>query len=198
MPNRNERPPRYELVWSDTLKFAGMSLFLALGIRTFAAGAYFIPSGSMKPTIQIDDRLIVNKLSYDFVNPQRGDIVVFNPPDAVLKEEKVNSDPFIKRVIGLPGDKVEVKNGHVYVNDCLLQESYIAAKPDYAYGPVRIPIDSYLMLGDNRNNSYDGHYWGFIPRDRIIGKAIYRFWPLDRMGQLTQRPIYVCSQFRHG
>ena len=197
MPNRNQQPSRYELVWLDGLKIVGMSLFLALGIRNFAAGAYFIPSGSMKPTIEIDDRLIVNKLSYNFANPQRGDIVVFNPPEVVLQEEKADSDPFIKRVIGLPGDKVQVKDGQVYVNNCLLRENYIAAKPDYAYGPVTIPVDSYLVLGDNRNNSYVGHYWGFVPRHRIIGKAIYRFWPLERMGELEQRAISICPQLKH-
>lgn len=197
MPNRNQQPSNYELDWLDGLKIVGMSLFLALGIRNFAAGAYFIPSGSMKPTIEIDDRLIVNKLSYNFANPQRGDIVVFNPPEVVLQEEKVDSDPFIKRVIGLPGDKVQVKDGQVYVNNCLLRENYIATKPDYAYGPVTIPVNSYLVLGDNRNNSYDGHYWGFLPRNRIIGKAIYRFWPPERMGELEQRPISICPQLKH-
>jgi len=198
MPNRNVQRPEQEIFWVESLKIVGMSLFLALGIRTFAAGAYFIPSGSMKPTLQINDRLIVSKLSYDFTNPQRGDVVVFTPPDAVLKEEHEDpSDPFIKRVIGLPGDKVEVKSGLVYVNNCPLRENYIAAKPDYSYGPVTVPRASYLVLGDNRNNSYDGHYWGFVPRNRIIGKAIYRFWPLNRTGELNQRPIYLCYQPKH-
>jgi len=192
MHNRNVQQPNHQL-WVAGFKIIGASLFLALGIRTFAAAAYFIPSGSMEPTLQINDRLIVSKLSYDFTNPKRGDVMVFNPPEAVLKQEKI-PDPFIKRVIGLPGDKVEVDSGRVYINGCPLQENYIAAKPDYHWGPMTVPPNSYLVLGDNRNNSYDGHYWGFVDRDRIIGKAIYRFWPPERVGKLNQTPIYLCSQ----
>ncbi len=191
MPNWNTRP-NSENFWIESIKIVGLSFFLALGIRTFAAGAFFIPSSSMKPTLGINDRLIVSKLSYDFDNPLRGDIVVFSPPDIVQQEEK-SSDPFIKRIVGLPGDRVEVKSGAVYVNSCLVRENYIADRPDYSYGPVTVPPDSYLVLGDNRNNSYDSHYWGFVPRDRIIGKAVYRFWPLDRIGKLNQRPIFLCS-----
>jgi signal peptidase I len=84
-------------------------------------------------------------------------------------------------VIGLPGETVEVKGGRVYVNDQALREQYIEEEPEYSYGPVTVPEDNYLVLGDNRNNSYDSHYWGFVPRDNIIGRAIVRFWPLDRV-----------------
>lgn len=174
--------------WVEGLKTIGLSIVLALGIRTFVAEARWIPSGSMEPTLQIDDRLIVDKLSYRFHSPQRGDIVVFAPTD-VLKEQKFK-DAFIKRVIGLPGEKVEVKGGRVYVNGKGLREAYIEDKPNYQWGPVTVPPDSYLVLGDNRNNSYDSHYWGFVPRDRIIGRAIVRFWPPARMGELDKEPLY--------
>ncbi len=191
MPDRNIQQPN-DNWWVESIKTLVLSLLLALGIRTFVAEARYIPSGSMLPTLQINDRLIIDKISYNFEKPQRGDIVVFNPTQALEKQNF--HDAFIKRLIGVPGDKVEVKGGRVYVNNCPLQENYIASLPDYHWGPVIVPPDSYLVLGDNRNNSYDSHYWGFVPRNRIIGRAIIRFWPLNHIGLLEQRPIYLCSQ----
>ncbi|GAC1467339.1 MAG: signal peptidase I [Chamaesiphon sp.] len=178
--------------WIEALKTIGLSAVLAFGIRSFVAEARYIPSGSMLPTLHINDRLIVDKLSYRFKNPERGDIVVFNPTKKL--EEQNFHEAFIKRVIGLPGNKVEVKGGRVYVNDQALREKYIEEKPEYNWGPVIVPADSYLVLGDNRNNSYDSHYWGFVPHDNIIGRAIVRFWPLDRVGELNQHPTYINSQ----
>ncbi|MCL1473691.1 signal peptidase I [Argonema antarcticum] len=180
-----------ESPWLEGLKTIGLSVVLALGIRTFVAEARYIPSGSMLPTLEINDRLIIDKLSYHFQSPHRGDIVVFSPTDT-LKEQNFK-DAFIKRVIGLPGDKVQVKGGRVYINDKPIQEKYIEDKPDYQYGPKTVPANQYLVLGDNRNNSYDSHYWGFVPRDRIIGRAIVRFWPLNRMGELDPDPLYPSS-----
>lgn len=174
--------PKYaeENPWLESLKTIGLSAILALGIRTFVAEARYIPSGSMLPTLEINDRLIIDKLGYRFKDPQRGDIVVFSPTPALQKENF--KDAFIKRVIGLPGDKVQVKLGVVYVNDQPLQEQYIQEQPNYDYGPVVVPENQYLVLGDNRNNSYDSHYWGFVPRDNIIGQAVIRFYPFNRMG----------------
>lgn len=176
--------------WIEGIKSVGISLILAFGIRTFVAEARYIPSGSMEPTLQINDRLMIDKLTYDFSNPQRGDIIVFNPTET-LEEENFH-EAFIKRVIGLPGDKVEVKNGRVYVNGSPLKENYIEAKPNYQWGPEIVTPNCYLVLGDNRNNSYDSHYWGFVPRDKIVGRAIFRFWPLSRIGELN-RPVYIIS-----
>lgn len=174
--------PKYteENPWIESLKTIGLSAILALGIRTFVAEARYIPSGSMLPTLEINDRLIIDKLGYRFKAPQRGDIVVFSPTPALQKENF--KDAFIKRVIGLPGDKVQVKLGVVYVNDQPLQEQYIEDQPNYEYGPVVVPENQYLVLGDNRNNSYDSHYWGFVPRENIIGQAVIRFYPFNRMG----------------
>jgi signal peptidase I len=172
---------------TEGLKTISLSLILALGIRTFVAEARYIPSGSMEPTLQINDKLIIDKISYDFSSPKRGDIIVFNPTKKLMLENF--HDAFIKRVIGLPGEKVAVKNGKVYINDVPLQENYLEAKPDYQWGPVVVPADSYLVLGDNRNNSYDSHYWGFVPRNKIVGRAILRFWPLNRIGEIN-RPNY--------
>ena len=165
-----------------------LSIILALGIRTFVAEARWIPSESMLPTLKVNDKLIVDKLSYDFANPHRGDIVVFSPTDNIKKENPNLKDAFIKRVIGVPGDKVEVKGERVYINDQPLREKYIEDSPHYQFGPVIVPPNSYLVLGDNRNNSYDSHFWGFVPRDNIIGRAIVRFWPFNRIGELDQQP----------
>ncbi|MBD1905208.1 signal peptidase I [Funiculus sociatus GB2-A5] len=171
----------------EGIKTIGLSAILAFGIRSFVAEARYIPSGSMLPTLQINDRLIIDKVSYKFTSPERGDIVVFNPTEALEKQNF--HDAFIKRVIGIPGDKVEVKGGRVYVNDQALREKYIDEQPNYRYGPVTVPPNAYLVLGDNRNNSYDSHYWGFVPRDKIIGRAIVRFWPLNRAGEVDQSPV---------
>jgi len=173
--------------WVEGLKTIGLSAILAFGIRTFVAEARYIPSGSMEPTLQVNDRLIVDKLGYHFKSPQRGDIVVFSPTDTLEKQNF--HDAFIKRLIGLPGETVEVKGGRVYVNNQPLRENYIKENPDYHWGPQTVPQGSYLVLGDNRNNSYDSHYWGFVPRDKIIGRAIIRFWPVGRVGEITE-PSY--------
>lgn len=173
-------------LWSDTLKTLGLSVLLAFGIRTFIAEARYIPSGSMEPTLQIDDRLIIDKLSYDFREPRRGDIVVFRPTE-ILAEQNGLHDALIKRVIGIPGDIVNVAEGQVWVNGRTLDEDYIAAPPNYQWGPVTVPSDSYLVLGDNRNNSYDSHYWGFVPSDHIIGKAVFRYWPPSHIGTLNSQ-----------
>ncbi|WP_338022400.1 signal peptidase I [Argonema antarcticum] len=158
------------------------SVVLAILLRAFVLEVRYIPSGTMLPTLQINDRLLIDKLIYRFQKPQRGDIVVFSPTDTLIQQNL--KDAFIKRIIGLPGEKVEVKGEKVYINDQPLQENYIAEAPDYQYGPVTVPPNSYFVLGDDRNNSYDSHYWGFVPRELIIGKATKRYWPPDRIGSL--------------
>ncbi len=186
-PQKQHSPQDQENTWVEGLKTIGLSIVLALGIRTFVAEARYIPSGSMLPTLEINDRLIIDKLGYKFQNPDRGDVVVFSPTDQLKTQYK---DAFIKRIIGLPGEKIEVRGGLVYVNDEPLPEKYIAEEPQYDWGPETVPQDSYLVLGDNRNNSYDSHYWGFVPRDHIIGRAVIRFWPPNRLGGLDQQPLY--------
>lgn len=193
--NNSPQAPR-ENVWLEVLKTLGLSAILAFGIRTFVAEARYIPSKSMVPTLQVDDRLIVDKVSYYFKNPQRGDIIVFMPPDEASvvctgpQAPQTNKDAYIKRIIGLPGDTVEVKQGQVLINGNPLKEGYVEEVPDYQYGPRTVPQGSYLVLGDNRNNSCDSHYWGFVPRENIIGRAIVRFWPLNRVGEITPEPSY--------
>lgn len=189
--------------WLEAAKTVGLSLLLAFGIRTYVAEARYIPSGSMEPTLQVNDRLIIEKLSYYFRVPERGDVVVFNP----TKELKAQGfhDAFIKRVVGTPGDRVEIKSGGVYVNNQRLSEAYVAngdptlieacglpqstnsdqsPPPPFLSKPVTIPKDSILVLGDNRNNSYDGRCWGLVSKDEIVGRASFRFWPINRTGTL--------------
>ena len=177
--------PSPENPWLEAAKTIVTAAILAFGIRTFVAEARYIPSSSMEPTLLINDRLIIEKISYHLHDPKRGDIVVFNPTKAL--QERNFKDAFIKRVIGLPGDTIQVKNGIVYVNGGALSENYIAQKPEYNYGPVTVPPGQYLVLGDNRNNSYDSHYWGFVPKDKFVGRAFVRFWPFDRLGMLDQQ-----------
>lgn len=181
--NQQEENP-----WIEIAKTVAMAFCLSFGIRTFVAEARYIPSSSMEPTLQINDRLIIEKMTYRFEEPERGDVVVFGPTDA-LKEQNFN-EAFIKRIIGLPNDKVVVSRGKVYVNNQLLSENYIKEDPEYDYGPVIVPEGEYLVLGDNRNNSYDSHYWGFVPKEKIIGRAFVRFWPPQRVGKITENSMY--------
>jgi len=187
-PEKNRRAA--ENPWIEGLKTIGLSAILAFGIRQIVAEARYIPSESMLPTLEVNDRLIVEKISYRFNDPQRGDIVVFWPTERLKQENPSLKDAFIKRVIGLPGETIEVQGGRVYVNGQPLRENYIAAEPEYQWGPEVVPEDSYLVLGDNRNNSYDSHFWGYVPRDNIIGRAAVRFWPPGRVGELGPEPEY--------
>lgn len=182
--------PNQENIWLETIKTFALAAVLAFGIRTFVAEARYIPSSSMENTLEINDRLLIEKISYHFRQPERGDIVVFSPTDKLIKQNF--KDAFIKRVIGLPGETIEVKGGRVYVNNQPLRENYIKDKPTYNYGPVTVTEGEYLVLGDNRNNSYDSHYWGFVPKENIIGRAAVRFWPMNRIGDI-EVPAYTES-----
>jgi signal peptidase I len=189
--------PKVENPWIETGKTIFLSILLAVGIRGLVAEARYIPSGSMLPTLQINDRLIIDKVSYRFANPVRGDIVVFNPPDKLGSK-----DAYIKRLIGLPGDRVEVKDGGtVYINGKAIAEKYVSERAKYVWTKTEssdsdftpniiVPKDHYLVLGDNRNNSLDSHYWGFVAKDHLIGKAVVRFWPIDRAGGIDPQPDY--------
>lgn len=184
-------------------KTVGFSLLMAFGIRTFVAEARLIPSGSMAPTLKIDDRLIIDKVTYQFRDPQRGDIIVFYPPQILRQQTDEHGAPlsketFIKRVIGVPGDRLELKEDGVYRNYARIQERYVAHKAvtsvkicaeplsqSFLALPQAIPAGHYLVLGDNRLNSNDGRCWGLVSRSDLLGRAVFRYWPVNRMGQLN-------------
>lgn len=168
-----------ELFDSALIAFA-LVFFL---VRPFIMQAFYIPSPSMEPTLQIRDRILVNKFIYRLSPVRRKDIVVFRPPDWVLTDHEQKD--FIKRVIGLPGDTVEVRRfDAVYINHHRLKEPYIKEDyqvPDSDYGPAKVPAGKVLVFGDNRNNSNDGRAWGFLSMNRISGKSMVIFWPIYRI-----------------
>ena len=170
--------------WGENLQILLIALVLALFIRTFVAEPRYIPSDSMLPTLQVGDRLVVEKISYHFHSPSTGDIVVFDPPSQLQVQGYAKNQAFIKRIIATQRQTVQVKNGTVYLNDHPLKEDYIAEPPDYELGKIQIPEGQVFVMGDNRNNSNDSHIWGFLPKDNIIGRAFFRFWPTDRMGNV--------------
>ncbi|MGC1306919.1 MAG: signal peptidase I [Phormidesmis sp.] len=173
-------------LWIEALQTVGLSVVLALGIRQFVAEARVVPTGSMEPTVQVNDRLFIEKVSYLFKPPERGDVIVFQAPEKalIISGSDATSEAYLKRVIGLPGETVEVREGKVFIDGEAIRENYIKAPPSYTWGPNVVPEKQYLVLGDNRNGSLDGHVWGFLPEDTIIGKAAVRFWPPNRIGGL--------------
>ncbi len=168
-----------------------IAVILALFIRTFIVQAFKIPSGSMQPTLAIGDHILVNKFIYGVKvpyigktlipvgEPKHGDIIVFRYPEDPDKD-------FIKRLIGLPGDTVEIKNKQVYVNNMPVSpdmgvhtDSHIISgpmNPRDNFGPVTVPPESYFVMGDNRDNSYDSRFWGFVNQTAIKGKAFIIYW----------------------
>ncbi len=163
----------------EMLKVILYAVIIAVVLKLYVVDTRVIISGSMLPTIEISDRVILNRLAYiGDLAPQRGDIIVFTS-----EEESISNDDLIKRVIGLPGETVEIQNGLVYIDGESLSEDYISEAPNYEYGPVTVPEDSYFLLGDNRNISFDSHLWSnpFILEDEIKGNAVCCYWPLDRI-----------------
>lgn len=163
--------------WRETIETVLWALALALILRTFVIQAFWIPSTSMVPTLEISDRVLVLKFWYHMpkVSPQRGQIVVFKYPQDPRKD-------YVKRVIGVPGDTVEMRQGVVYVNGKELFEDYVKNKDDYTMQMVTVPEKSYFCLGDNRPNSQDSRFWGFVPEKYLRGPAVVRYWPLNRIG----------------
>jgi len=172
----------------ENLQILAIALLLAFLIRVFIAEPRYIPSDSMVPTLNVGDRLVVEKVSYRFHLPQRGDIIVFDPPVQLQFQGYTADQAFIKRVIGEPGQVVAVQQGKVYVDGEPLAEAYIAEPPDYEMPPVLVPAGQFFVMGDNRNNSNDSHVWGFLPKENIIGRAIFRFFPLERVGKIANKP----------
>lgn len=152
-----------------------VTLLIYVLIRTFLFENYRVLGHSMDPTLGDGQYLVVNKLLYRLQDPQRGDIVV-------LHDTKDDSRKLIKRVIGLPGETVEIRAGQVLVNGQPLSEPYITRPAAYSQPATQIPAGQYYVLGDNRNNSSDSHSWGTLPVDKIVGKAWLSYWPASRWG----------------
>lgn len=159
--------------WAKTILFA---LVLAFLINHFVIVNATVPTGSMETTIMPDDRIVALRLSYLFEDPKRGDIIVFKYPD-----DPQQKTLYVKRVIGLPGETVEVIDGDVYINGSKtpLNETYTKEKAIGDFGPFEVPEDSYFMMGDNRNNSLDSRYWEnkYVPKDKILGKVFFKYFP---------------------
>jgi signal peptidase I len=174
---------------------------LAIVLKTFFVQAFYIPSGSMEPTLQPGDRVLVRKVLYE---PDRGDVIVFEDPKGGSGTDRgvvggflhwlsegvgfarPEHEDFIKRVIGLPGETVELRNGRLYVDGARLEEPYLVGREDTRdYGPVEVPREELFVLGDNRLNSNDSRFGlGFVPVDKVIGRAFVIVWPPSRTGWL--------------
>ena len=180
----------------DNLKLIVFSVLLSLTARTAIAENRFIPSESMLPSLKINDKIFVEKITEHTKGIKRSDIVVFFPPFLEKDRNDIfstitrklsfpNHEAWIKRVVALPGEKVMIENGIVYINSSPLEERYIKEKPFYNMEEKIVPEGSLFVLGDNRNNSADSHIWGFLPEKYVVGKAIFRYWPLERIGTIS-------------
>lgn len=191
-------------ILKETVETIVFVVVMVVIIRFFIGEIRWIPSASMHPTMIEGDRIFVERFSRFYTTPKRGDIMVFYPPFEEIKTDPVSiisrltgffckDIAYIKRVIGMPGDKFEVKTAddgdyHVFINDKIIEEPYILSKEDYIpctgemfCGPAQIPSGHYFMMGDNRGNSQDSRFWGLLPKERLIGKAVFLFWPLNRL-----------------
>ncbi len=192
----------------ELVVIVAVAIGLALLIQAFIVKPYRIPSSSMEPTLDVGQRVLVNRLAYDFGDPVIGDIVVFHPPvgaeamrcgvpnagdgtpEACPKANPEESGTtFIKRIVAGPGDRLSIRNGHRVVNGVEVKESFInlcegSGPPCDMPKTVTIPPNDYFMMGDNRSASDDSRFWGPVPRAWIIGEAFFTYWPPDRVGFL--------------
>lgn len=159
----------------DLIETILLAVLLFIGINAVSARIR-VDGFSMAPTLQSHQYVLVNRLAYKLGSPQTGDVIVFHYPRDPQQE-------YIKRVIGLPGDRIQIANGEVRVNGQLIDEPYIAAAPLYQT-EWNVPEDSLFVLGDNRNNSSDSHNWGPVPIDYVVGKAILVYWPPEDWGSI--------------
>ena len=173
-PVRWRRAGRGALDFAKTLVIA---FLLAQLVMVSVAQAFQVEQYSMEPTLLPHDRVLVNKFIYRLREPQRGDVIVLHYP-------KDPSRNYIKRIVALPGDRLEIRNGHLYINNNSVQELYIDGQPSGDYPPEAVPDGSYFVLGDNRNNSEDSRAFGFLKRSQVVGRAVLIYWPPQRMRTL--------------
>ncbi len=185
LPSPNSGTQKSSAFKSSLLEFfeaVAVCIIVVLVIYVFVARPHKVSGSSMFPNFHDNDYLITNIVGYRFTSPQRGQVIIFkNPRDL--------SQYFIKRIIGLPGETVIVQNAHVYINGQLLNEPYLNLAVLTAPGQflqegrdVSVPPDNYIVMGDNRSNSSDSREWGFVPKDDIIGQALFRYWPSNEVG----------------
>jgi signal peptidase I len=194
-------PPRTHLAREIPL-LLGLAVLIAFLVKTFLAQAFFIPSGSMIPQLQVGDRVVVSKLSYDLHDPHRGDVVVFDAPPNVAPTStshdsgarkvirdvlqsigvlQPSTEEYIKRIVGLPGETVQGRDGHVFVNGRELVEPYLPpATVTSDFPAVVVPKGDLWVMGDNRTNSSDSRVFGAIRESSVVGRAILRVWPASR------------------
>ena len=185
--------------WIEIPVLVLVALVIAVIIKTFLVQAFFIPSGSMELTLNVDDRILVNKLAWRFDDPHRGDVIVFDSggrrEESFLESVRRNigesiglsapESDLIKRVVGLPGEVLEIRDNRVLIDGVVLDEPYLkpgTAMPDF--DPVQIEPDHYFMMGDNRNESSDSRFTGTASRDRLVGRAFVIVWPPGNWGGL--------------
>lgn len=163
------------------------AVVLAVFIMVFVAQAFTVDGPSMEPTFVTDERIIAEKLSYRFRDPRRGEVVVFDPP--------IESDYYIKRIVGVPGDEILIRNGKLYINGVAALDNYTTGPIPRDFGPVVVPENSYFMLGDNRINSKDSRdaSVGMVPRNLIIGRVVLRYWPLSRTGIIGSATVIAAG-----
>ena len=202
-------PEENRSIIRETIEIVLLTLILIIGIKNILGEPRWIPTESMVPTLIEGDRVFIEKMSQFSKDYKRGDILVFYPPEFKLKHDPVseftravgfmsNDIAYIKRLIGLPGDVLEVKEGlGVFINGKLLDEPYVNEIARYGScsevkycGPLKLGKDEYFMMGDNRNNSSDSRVWGPLKGDRIIGKDLLTWWPINRIN-IVKRPEYT-------
>jgi len=177
----SEKPKSSFRFLIELVEIVLIAFALSWVLRTYVIEARKIPTGSMLPTIQLEDRVIVDKFFFKrFDQIIRGDIIVFHPPPSAHA-----TDDYIKRVVGLPGDRVEIRNKKTYVNGEQLFEPYLLENSN-DFDEIVVPNDSVFVMGDNRNNSADSREWGFLPMENITGRTLFRYWPLDEIGALAR------------
>ena len=175
-PAKKSSGVRNAIEW---LAIIAAALLVAFVIKTYLVQAFYIPSGSMEQTLNIGDRVLVNKVSYHMHDVHRGDIVVFERPPNEGGSAEIKD--LIKRVIGLPGDTIEARDGVVYINDQPLTEPYVHGQATDNLSRRVVPQGRYFVMGDNRGNSKDSRVFGPIPRSIIVGRAFIRIWPITRI-----------------
>ena len=169
---------RFGLLIFEIVKVVLISLAIILPIRLWLVQPFYVEGASMEPNFYDSEYLIINEISYHFENPQRGEVIIFRNP----KNTKIY---FIKRVIGLPGETIEIKQGRVFINDELIEEAYIENFSTQSNQIISLADDEYFVMGDNRINSYDSRAIGPVKEQYIIGKVWFRGWPLDRVNSFN-------------